>query len=574
MRGLLTRRLQYPARPPLLNQSHPAVTGQKGRVAAVARMDNTMVDLLSGYVSKWQYSGVRLDSIGPAVFPNTFNSGGFPFPAPYGQETFTQGTTLAAIWSNKLTSKGQGIVNTSQDITQGTSVKLGESGGALAYGFGGNQLAIGPGASIISGRDYFSVVSIHPTTATTPRVIAGVVDLTTGQKWINTFTTGTTLTVCGTNMSLVTYIGGVPDQNHVAAGSISARAITMGEMVAWLDDPWSLWYDPGPLSIVQDTVRRNPHSVGSPTHLTYTGNGASIAISAGIGVLTKTSAGTQVANTLTGNAGSLTDTPGAATLTHTVGTNSGGGGTGTTTPPPVTVPITTTPFGHLTQPPGTSIVPTTLLEAINEMLAAVGRGPVSSVIDPTNIGGEEQKALAILNDMSVEVQTKGWWFNSEYEYILTPNPLDGTIPLPINCLTVRRTTKHFSKQTRPQYDRHRIFTMRGVDGKMYLYDIANHTFSWIANSAALPVDQPLQTGALAVDMVLAYPWEDIPQPIRWFILCKAARTFAVGRVPDMQTFRFGDATLTDAEAEAYSFDREQRPQEPEVNPHFARMRQR
>ncbi len=221
----------------------------------------------------------------------------------------------------------------------------------------------------------------------------------------------------------------------------------------------------------------------------------------------------------------------------------------------------------------TATVPITLLQAVNEMLAAVGRGPVTST-DPAAAGTEAGKAIAIISDTSVQVQERGWWFNEEYEYPLSPSPVDGTIILPINCLKVRNSIHNYPKQQRPQADRNRTFTMRGLNGSTYLYDMANQTFSWCANSDGYAVAQPLVTGNLVVDMTLAYPFEDIPQAIRWLITCQAGRDWAVGRVPDMNTYRFTDAVLQQAEADAQNFDREMRPSQPTESPHFKMMRRR
>lgn len=228
-----------------------------------------------------------------------------------------------------------------------------------------------------------------------------------------------------------------------------------------------------------------------------------------------------------------------------------------------------------TQPPQTSIVPITLTQAVNEMLAATGRGPITSINNPQAIGDEEQKALAIINDACIVIQSRGWWYNTVYEYVVSPNPMDGSIALPINTLSVRANTKFFPKQVREQYDRYRTYTMQYVNGVPYLYDLANNTFAWVnGTDGTSTTPQPLLTGALAVELISSFSFENIPQPIRWFITCRAGRDFAVGRVPDMNTYRFGDAELTDAEANAINFDREMRPQVPTVNPHFKSMRRR
>lgn len=215
----------------------------------------------------------------------------------------------------------------------------------------------------------------------------------------------------------------------------------------------------------------------------------------------------------------------------------------------------------------------TLLQAVNEMLSAVGRGPVTST-DPSVAGEEAAKAISIISDVAVNILSEGWWFNEEVEYPLNPSPADGTIVLPANTLAVRRSTRAYSKQTHPMADRNRTYTMRGNGGVMYLYDVANQTYSWIANTMGYTVAQPLVTGTLVVELILSFPFEDIPQPVRWYIMAKAGNMWGPGRVPDMNTYKFSEAVLVDAEAKARQFDQESRTTIPEDNPHFAFMRRR
>ena len=207
------------------------------------------------------------------------------------------------------------------------------------------------------------------------------------------------------------------------------------------------------------------------------------------------------------------------------------------------------------------------------MLAAVGRGPVTST-DPAVAGEEAGKAIQIISDTAVTVQEEGWYFNSEVDYILTPSPVDGTITLPANCLRVKKNTVRLPKNYYAQADRNRVFTMRGNQGVNQLYDIANQTFSWIVNTDGYSVVQPLLTGALSVDMVLAFPFEDIPNAIRWLITCKAGHAWAVGRVPDQTTYRFTDEVLADADAKARAYDQDVSTPEAEESPHYAMMRRR
>jgi len=66
----------------------------------------------------------------------------------------------------------------------------------------------------------------------------------------------------------------------------------------------------------------------------------------------------------------------------------------------------------------TNIAPTTELQAVNAMLSSIGEAPVQSL--ETSPRGDVEKALNILRDATREVQARGWRFNTEFNYKLTP----------------------------------------------------------------------------------------------------------------------------------------------------------
>lgn len=243
MRGLITRSpLEYPGRSPRLNASHSASTAGALRLAAVARADGSMLDLLTGFVGTWSLAAGEVGSLGPVAYPSSITSGGIAFPAIIPLEVFSQGVTLAAIWQPRQMTRGQGVVNTSQNTTEGANAaKLSTSSASgLFFGTGGNSDLFGP-ATVIAGHNYAAFASMRPG-GPNPRTMLGLVDLGTGQKWFSTATRTSTVT-CGSHYSALTYLGGNVDNGRVAAVSITARTISIGEMAAWMDDPWSLWYD-------------------------------------------------------------------------------------------------------------------------------------------------------------------------------------------------------------------------------------------------------------------------------------------------------------------------------------------
>lgn len=141
-----------------------------------------------------------------------------------------------------------------------------------------------------------------------------------------------------------------------------------------------------------------------------------------------------------------------------------------------------------------TITLTTEIEAINEMLNAIGEGQVSS-LDTGN--ADVQQCVRLLRDHSRKVQTKGWWFNREENYIITPDE-DGYLRLPSNVLKVDTTGNDRYLQPLIQ---------RGLR----LYDPINHTLVF--------------TKAVEVDLVVGLEWNDLPQSARNYITACAGLEF-------------------------------------------------
>jgi hypothetical protein len=137
---------------------------------------------------------------------------------------------------------------------------------------------------------------------------------------------------------------------------------------------------------------------------------------------------------------------------------------------------------------------TTELEAVNEMLNAIGEGQVSSL----DLGNADvQQCVRLLRDHSRKVQKRGWWFNRDEDFELTPDG-DGYLVLPSNTLKVDPSAE----------DRHEMpWVQRGLK----LYDPVDHTFVF--------------TEVVKVDLVTGLPWDDLPQTARDFITASAGLEF-------------------------------------------------
>lgn len=141
------------------------------------------------------------------------------------------------------------------------------------------------------------------------------------------------------------------------------------------------------------------------------------------------------------------------------------------------------------------ITPTTELQAVNTLLSIIGEAPVSQIT--SNTGVDVSIALQILDETNVEVQSRGWHYNTEVEKTLV---LDSGNKIPVSSNVVQ-VDAH--KDYRLEYD----ITLRNG----YLYDLKNKT--------------DVFTSSIVVDEIAVQQFEHIPEYARKLIICKAGRKF-------------------------------------------------
>lgn len=172
---------------------------------------------------------------------------------------------------------------------------------------------------------------------------------------------------------------------------------------------------------------------------------------------------------------------------------------------------------------------TTKLVAVNTMLIGIGEAPVNTL----NSGLQEAEIAGImLDNISREVQSKGWAFNTDLRYSLATNT-DNEIVVPFNCLYVDTTL------IRRDYDKDVILR----DGK--LYDRTQNTFTF--------------TEAVEVDLVYLLDFETLPETARNYITLRAGRKFQENilgspTITQLQSRDELDALLTLKDAETQSAD--------------------
>ena len=189
---------------------------------------------------------------------------------------------------------------------------------------------------------------------------------------------------------------------------------------------------------------------------------------------------------------------------------------------------------------------TTELEAVNTILSTIGEAPLSTLTGSLPVDGTTAKN--ILNEISREVQSAGWHFNTQYKVDLTR---DNSNKVPIGTDVVRVQLN--DKYDKSSYD----VVQRGN----FLYNLAK-------NSDTFDQDFTENTLIYLLDFV------DIPEQARRYITIRSARVFhdrtlgantlhkfssedearslAVLRQAEMQT---GDNTIFDNFLQSYIVNR-------------------
>mgnify|MGYP003637390196 FL=1 len=142
--------------------------------------------------------------------------------------------------------------------------------------------------------------------------------------------------------------------------------------------------------------------------------------------------------------------------------------------------------------------PTTELEAVNIMLSTIGEAPVNN-LDSGLVDAET--AETILKNVSRDVQSHGWNFNSEPDYTVAADS-SGNVILPTEIVRAdlaNSETKYRSSKNE--------YIQRG--NKMY--DKVNHTYN-IGK-------------ALKLDVVVLLTFDLLPEIARRYITIKASRIF-------------------------------------------------
>lgn len=138
------------------------------------------------------------------------------------------------------------------------------------------------------------------------------------------------------------------------------------------------------------------------------------------------------------------------------------------------------------------VTPSNKLDAVNEILSAVGSSPVNSLEDELNV--DVLNAVRILDSVSKEIQSRGWDFNIEDSVALLPDDDTNLVPCPNNYL-------------------------RFVSSGYKLIRRSGYFFDILSQTNEFPEGLTLDT------LVRELDFEELPEVFRKFVTCRAARIF-------------------------------------------------
>lgn len=166
----------------------------------------------------------------------------------------------------------------------------------------------------------------------------------------------------------------------------------------------------------------------------------------------------------------------------------------------------------------------TELDAVNQILGAVGQAPVTT-LDDTN--PDVAIAYDTLQEVNREVQAEGWGFNTETEYPFNPD-VNGEILIPANVLMIDLSDRYEN---------------RGIDvvtrnGK--LYNKIGHTFVF--------------NQQVKCDVVWLMDYTDLPTPARDYVVTRASVQASTKMVGDSTVYQMLQQKESMARANLMEYD--------------------
>lgn len=190
--------------------------------------------------------------------------------------------------------------------------------------------------------------------------------------------------------------------------------------------------------------------------------------------------------------------------------------------------------------------PTTLLQAVNLVLGAIGQVPVASLeSSDTNVSAE--MALNRIGEVLRETLEEGWHFNTLPGFTIVPDA-SGEIIVPPN--TLRAEMAYFPGSWDVDLVQH--------GNKMFNRKNASYTIG-------IPVN---------LNLTLNMQFEQCPAACRWYMALRAARRAAAGTLVSTTAVQFTKADEDIARLRWEQADSDTAARNLMSNPHIRRMRRR
>lgn len=141
---------------------------------------------------------------------------------------------------------------------------------------------------------------------------------------------------------------------------------------------------------------------------------------------------------------------------------------------------------------------TSELEAVNTILSTIGESPLNTLSGSLPVDGTIAKN--VLSEVSREVQSQGWHFNTHYKVTLSRDT-DNKIPLATNIVRIEIDPRQYSKVS---YDI--------VQRNNFLYNLAKN-------------EDTFDTNFKNVTAVYLLPFDEIPEQAKRYITIRSARIF-------------------------------------------------
>lgn len=160
----------------------------------------------------------------------------------------------------------------------------------------------------------------------------------------------------------------------------------------------------------------------------------------------------------------------------------------------------------------------TKLDAINACLRGIGLAPVAT---EETADLDAATASSIIDQVSNDIQSRGWWFNKEWNWKLTPDSITGYILVPNSALSIITTG---------------VSRMDGLsirDGK--IYDLYNHTYDLRDRAVSEPGSD---VEYIEFVFITELSFEDLPPIAKMAITYRARREFAQDIEIDERRWKF------------------------------------